>query len=351
MSYYGDDYGALSVDDVSEFINVSSYHVSHDELKQDFSSGEEINVTPGKWRAVKKEHVTSHELQMSLGTGSLLESVIPSASNDLVIPGLDGDPMEEHPPPTHGIKHNTAVQPDFVDHSIKIQPGVAEYSTAFQPRPNIVEHSTAIQSNVIQHSNKIQPYFVDQSTAIQSNVIQHSNKIQPNVVDHFPDTGVDDFPDSMLYNTQPCYYGTNILPVQENDDYLLEITNEAHNIKTKVISPSKTQYVTPEPIPLNLREEYKDIDFSEFPPVYTSLLLHGCSEEIAEQFLGLIEEGLLGSVDWVGDATAKWLITKISRKSQHQDEGLKQFLDVFRDTEPGSPDPFIAFKQMCQFIT
>ena len=318
MSYYGDDYGALSVDDVSEFINKSSYHVSYDELKQDYSSGEEINVTPGKWRAVKKEHVTSHELQMSLGTGSLLESVIPSASNDLVIPGLDGDPMEEPPPPTHGIKHNTAVQPDFVDHSNKIQPGVVEYSTAFQPRPNIVEHS---------------------------------NKIQPNVVDHFPDTGVDDFPDSMLYNTQPCYYGTNILPVQENDDYLHEITNEVHNIKTKVISPSKTQYVTPEPIPLNLREEYKDIDFSEFPPVYTSLLLHGCSEEIAEQFLGLIEEGLLGSVDWVGDATAKWLITKISRKSQHQDEGLKQFLDVFRDTEPGSPDPFIAFKQMCQFIT
>ena len=194
-------------------------------------------------------------------------------------------------------------------------------------------------------------------------------QLEPRVTDHSKDDlESDDVPDDILYHTQMGNDKNDSFSSHPSqDDYLNEIDQE-YEERIEGISPlkqAKFQSVTErqreavkskkETRPTMEYDPYVDIDLMTFPPVYSKLLKEGCTEEVAEQFLGLVQDGLLGNVEWDSEHGEN-LLKSVSRKSQREEKlhkRLKDFFEEFRNMKflDQSTDKFHLFKKMCQLFS
>jgi hypothetical protein len=127
---------------------------------------------------------------------------------------------------------------------------------------------------------------------------------------------------------------------------ILPRTSEAER-ETVKLKKERDPAITP---PIHY-DPYIEIDLMTFPPVYSKLLTEGCTEDVAEQFLGLVQDGLLGSVEWNSEHGEN-LLKNISRKSRRKGGvKLKEFFDEFRSMKMDpSSDKLHRFKKMCQSL-
>ena len=201
-------------------------------------------------------------------------------------------------------------------------------------------------------------------------------QLQPRVTDHYKED-IDNVPDDVLYSTEQENANgqkDSKKSHSSNDNYLDEIDRE-YKLRAAEKSPFKQQdtynskfqenhFPTAEKqkVAVNFKKEnrpsiassveydpYVDIDLMTYPPVYAKLLKEGCMEDVAEQFLGLVQDDLLGNVEWDSEHGEN-LLKSVSRKSQREeDPNLKEFFDEFRSVEMNqSADKFHLFKKMCQ---
>ena len=201
-------------------------------------------------------------------------------------------------------------------------------------------------------------------------------QLQPRVTDHYKED-IDNVPDDVLYSTeQENGQKDSKKSHTSNDDYLDEIDME-YKLRAVEKSPLKQQdtfdstfqenhlpTAEKQKVAVNFKKEnrprpsiassveydpYVDIDLMTYPPVYAKLLKEGCMEDVAELFLGLVQDDLLGNVEWDSEHGEN-LLKSVSRKSQREeDPNLKEFFDEFRSVEMNqSADKFHLFKKMCQ---